>query len=270
MINNLALLAVLGILTIGITTKSDQSEWLEAETNQFTPKEHDHPNQPGVESSEDSEEFNRQPAFEVILGQESNPSQSSSQSTPNITFKNCFNISQFNSCQFCYNTLQRGPKGCYGAIPADFHCIMTNYASACKRCEPGYGLVYTPFKGHSCQPTKLDDNCQIAYGAPNFDFYVCSTCKAGYYVDETLTGCIKAEDTDMRVENCLWGGWVSNGRRLCRRCQSGYVLNQNRTACLAQERGVNDKCLIYDFENKVCTSCDVYNGFSAQLNRTCQ
>ena len=274
------LLAILSASTLAITSNDQKSEWVAAETNHLEATKTEHLSQQttknaptktnkdlneGYETRSDFEERQRREAL-----QQRQQHQGLSQTKKNVTFTNCFNISDYNDCNFCYQSLQMGPQGCLGQLPDSFNCLMTNYANSCHRCKPGYGLVYTPFYGHTCQPTNLDNNCQIAFGSPKFDFYTCDTCKDGYYVDSTNRGCVKAEDVQVKVENCLWGGFLVNGVRLCRRCQSGYVLNANRTACLGQERDVNDKCLIYDFVKKKCISCDVYNGFSAQLNFTCQ
>ena len=121
----------------------------------------------------------------------------------------------------------------------------------------------------TCVPGTIEDCVNELQLANKKD--LCITCNNGKYsfIMGTKTGCFGLPEGSAGIKNCLWGGFYRAGKFGCDRCEPGYSLNvdfDHPDSCtLAEVEG----CLFVSGVTKKCAACDVYDGWSMQVDGSC-
>ena len=178
------------------------------------------------------------------------------------TLEGCFYYSSQN--QSCTSCFEREPEqgACLDFTPRSSCQIysLQNGQVRCTYCRKGFSYNVDL---NQCVKKSLR-NCIYSIESNNKLF--CQACKPGFY--STKAGCIDQKDLPAVSQNCLWGGYFDANKRTatCFRCQPGFSHDMSLNRCVPQEASV-EGCAIS--LGTICTSCDVWSGYSMQSDQTC-
>ena len=173
---------------------------------------------------------------------------------------NCYFCLGKKNCDACYkrklvHSFVGGGSSCSSSpTPGSDHCLIHG-SGQCKRCKPGYGLVYSGGPYGKCIRGTIQ-NCvnELVYG----DDSVCIDCQGGYPAD-TRDKCVPASQVKSPIGNCIVGSLnVMTGGLFCDKCQGGYTTNTHQ--CFKTPAALKG-CLKSTTDKQKCMVCDMEAGY---------
>ena len=191
-------------------------------------------------------------------------------------YQRCFHIRGY-KCDVCYKSLAESIGVCSEYLSNENPCLMYSFKglSTCTWCKngldspssPQYGLV-TSTGGTFCKKIlqKINGCAMAIYSdSKNTSRPQCLACQNGYPALDGYS-CVADEDTEIKVDNCLWGTTLSGGDHDCLRCVDGFTYDENNAKCVVTP---SKGCMHYNSDAGSCTNCDVFEGYFNSLQGGC-